>query len=489
MSPHAITVILLLFCLGRQNATPDPTSYVASVVEYSPYSPSNTVDNVEQNLRAMQLLVEAAAKNGTQIVVFPEYGVIGFPYGNRSQLSEKLEQIPDNPPSGERIIPCNNSSFSKSPVFQNLSCLALSYNIVLIVNTGDKQPCPTSTIQCPSSGFYQYNTDIAFDSDGAYLAKYHKKHLYKQENEIYDIPPLEVVSFTTKFGVTFGMFTCFDILFDSPAMNLVDNGVKNFVYTTFWGSQFPDLVSIAVQQSWSMLTSTNLIAANIHCQAIDKRICTEVPATGSGIYTSGTVLTNYISGDVFPSGYGFIKSSKVPAQPKQSIVNSRKVLTFGHNASILMKNVAKYTTYTELDINSSSASVNDTTGTVGCSVDFKFKTKAGEERYAIGADRYFANYSNTDTLCMVAFCTLVKCNENGQCGDTVQQASSVFQYIHLTASFPENITRIFPLSLGNHFSLLHPQDMHFESSSLSLNGVDQPILAASLWGVDRCISA
>ena len=79
---HAITVILLLFCLGRQNAAPDPTSYVVSIVEYSPYSPSNTVDNVEQNLRAMQLLVEAAAKNGTQIVVFPEYGVIGFPYSN-----------------------------------------------------------------------------------------------------------------------------------------------------------------------------------------------------------------------------------------------------------------------------------------------------------------------------------------------------------------------------------------------------------------------
>ena len=174
------------------------------------------------------------------------------------------------------------------------------------------------------------------------------------------------------------MFTCFDILFESPAMNLVDNGVKNFVYTTFWSSQFPALISIAVQQSWLMLTSTNLnlIADNIHCQAIDKRICTEVPATGSGIYTSGTVLTNYISGDVFPSGYGVIKSSKVPAQPQQSIVNSQKVLTFGHNTSILMKNVAKYTTYTELDINSSSASVNDTTGTVGCSVDLKFKTKA-----------------------------------------------------------------------------------------------------------------
>ena len=214
------------------------------------------------------------------------------------------------------------------------------------------------------------------------MAKYHKKHLYKQENQIYDIPPLEVVSFTTKFGVTFGMFTCLDILFESPAMNLVDNGVKNFVYTTFWGSQFPALVSIAVQQSWSMLTSTNWIAANIHCQ---KNSCKNVPATGSGIYT-------------------------------QSIVNSQKVLTFGHNASILMKNVTKYTTYTELDINSSSASVEDPTGTVGCSVDFKFKTKADEETYAIGVNRYFTNYSNTDTLCMVVFCTIVKCDENGQCG-------------------------------------------------------------------------
>lgn len=471
--------LLVYFCLGSAcQAITTPTSYVAGIVEYSPYSEEDATGNVEKNLQAIEPLVEAAAKNGAQIVVFPEYGLTGASYTSRAPLSEQLERIPDNPSSGERLIPCNNSSFSNLPFFQKLSCLALSHNIALVVNTGDKQPCPTHIAKkCPPLGFYQYNTDIAFDSDGCYLAKYHKRHLYGFEVFLYDVPPLEVVSFTTKFGVTFGMFTCFDILFDSPAINLVEEGVKSLVFTTFWGSQFPTLISIVVQQSWSMLTSTNLIAANIHCQNITC-LADGVPATGSGIYTNGMVLTSYISGELFHSGDGVLKYATVPAQPQKSVERRWRGVKFGSNTNILVKTL-EGATYKELDINSSSASINDPSGKVGCKVDFKFKTKEVNERYAIGVLYGEESYGRG------AFCVFVKCNETS-CGDPVQQAYSVFQFIHLTGSFPENTT-VYPFTLGNHFSLLDPQDIHFETNSLTLNGLDEPILAVSLWGCDQCM--
>ena len=52
----------------------------------------------------------------------------------------------------------------------------------------------------------------------------------------------EVVSFDTDFGVKFGTFICFDILFHEPAIKLTrDHQVTDFVYPTAWFSEAPFL--------------------------------------------------------------------------------------------------------------------------------------------------------------------------------------------------------------------------------------------------------
>jgi len=52
----------------------------------------------------------------------------------------------------------------------------------------------------------------------------------------------EVVSFDTDFGVKFGTFTCFDIYFRKPALQLTrDHQVTDFVYPTAWFSEVPFL--------------------------------------------------------------------------------------------------------------------------------------------------------------------------------------------------------------------------------------------------------
>lgn len=49
-------------------------------------------------------------------------------------------------------------------------------------------------------------------------------------------------TFYTDFGVTFGMFSCFDILFKNPALKIFDNkSVTDVIYTTAWSSQLPFL--------------------------------------------------------------------------------------------------------------------------------------------------------------------------------------------------------------------------------------------------------
>lgn len=52
----------------------------------------------------------------------------------------------------------------------------------------------------------------------------------------------ETVVFTTAFGVTFGLVTGHDLLFYSPASELVvEHGVTNFVHPTAWINTMPFL--------------------------------------------------------------------------------------------------------------------------------------------------------------------------------------------------------------------------------------------------------
>lgn len=58
-------------------------------------------------------------------------------------------------------------------------------------------------------------------SDGLLLARYHKYNLYFEE--AFDVPPrAETVTFDTPFAGTFGLITCFDILFAEPTIALVE---------------------------------------------------------------------------------------------------------------------------------------------------------------------------------------------------------------------------------------------------------------------------
>lgn len=112
----------------------------------------------------------------------------------------------------------------------------------------------------------------------------------------------EIVTFDTDFGVRFGTFICFDILFAVPALNLTRiEGVSNIVYSTAWFSETPFLTGIYVinvlhiffesdsvfsfvifpsapqtQFGWSYAENVNLLVAGYHNP--------EVGNAGSGIY-------------------------------------------------------------------------------------------------------------------------------------------------------------------------------------------------------------
>ena len=450
-------------------------SYVAAVVEYRP------LEGVSSNLRAIKPLLERAAGNGADVVVFPEEGIIGS-VGGRVSLIKEMEIIPPNPSVSavqNLTVPCQNVDFSDRPYFQSLSCLARQYRVILVVNYGDKQPCTNSTSKdCPTDGFFLYNTNIVFDKDGSYLAKYHKLHLYGGEVLEFNFPPAnqKPVSFNTSIGVTFGTFTCFDMLFNSPSFDLVREGVKNFLFTTFWGSEFPSLISTMVQQSWSRVSKANLIAANLHCQ---ESYCLDLPASGSGIYSAGAVQNAYVSGEVFKPGEGAVRTATVQANPLAHSVKHHYIPKYG-SSDVLLKYLADVKYQPLPNTNSGTATVS--MQSFDCSLSFSFKHKNATEQYALGV------FYGKESYGLAGFCILLKCSEQG-CGRPLMKAYSVFEDIKLTGSYDSSM-RVFPLVVGSDLTLLDPlQSTMITHQTLAVNAGTSPILAASLWSLIKPVDS
>jgi pantetheine hydrolase len=101
--------------------------------------------------------------------------------------------------------------------------MAISHSIVLVANMGEVRYCNGSfgsrvDPHCPSDGRFQYNTQVVFNEQGELLAKYHKSHLYYEPQ--WDRGDGVPVTFTTSFGVRFGLMICYDIMWPEPQQSL-----------------------------------------------------------------------------------------------------------------------------------------------------------------------------------------------------------------------------------------------------------------------------
>ncbi|XP_071796998.1 pantetheinase-like [Asterias amurensis] len=249
----------------------------------------------EEALRLMNINVDTyeeqiitAASKGVSMIVFPEYGITGLKMSNTT-VTAFLEFVPN--PYERKIIPCDSIQLKDSPILQRLSCLAKNYSMVVVANLAAKKPCKKTSQapDCPPDGMYKFNTDVAFGADGQLVAKYNKINLYSVERTMFQpgrgVENLGV--FQTEFGV-FGLFTCFDMLFEQPAELLVHGmGITNMVFPTGWMNELPLLSAVEYQQAWAISFDVNLLAANIQLPLFQ--------FTGGGLYNGakGAVVYHY----------------------------------------------------------------------------------------------------------------------------------------------------------------------------------------------------
>ncbi|XP_075275193.1 biotinidase isoform X3 [Opisthocomus hoazin] len=147
--------------------------YVAAVYEHeSILSPNPTalvdrrsaLELMGRNLDIYEQQVVAAARQGAQIIVFPEDGIHGFNF-TRSSIYPYLDFVLHS--QSVKWNPCREPYlFNDTEVLQRLSCMALKNKIFLVANLGTKQPCEPTDPHCPADGRYQFNTNVAFSDDG-----------------------------------------------------------------------------------------------------------------------------------------------------------------------------------------------------------------------------------------------------------------------------------------------------------------------------------
>ncbi len=113
---------------------------------------------------------------------------------------------------------------------------------------------------------------------------YRKFNLFG-ESGITEPDTVDMSTFTTDFGVTFGHFICFDLMFHEPALNLVAQGIKDIIFPTMWFSELPFLSAVQIQQNWAYSNDVNFLGAGANNPTVG--------SGGSGIYSgkSGALIS------------------------------------------------------------------------------------------------------------------------------------------------------------------------------------------------------
>eukprot|EP00056_Hartaetosiga_gracilis_P018602 m.11312 g.11312 ORF g.11312 m.11312 type:complete len:491 (-) comp6880_c0_seq1:27-1499(-) len=246
---------------------------------------SDPVQSIMDNVARYEDAASSASIAGVQIIVFPEVGL----GSNEVDRSLNMRFGEDVPSAAMNITPCNfigSSYCAKRPGLCALSCMAKRYNLYAVVGMNDRKPCnQTTDPKCPKDNNYLFNAAVVFDPMGKVICRYHKKHIFSPIY-VFDVPtPAEVKSFKTNFGVEFGVFVCFDSLFPDPPLELVEKGLRHFVFPTSWTNVPPILPALPFQQAWSRAFNSTFLASNTAVEG----------TSGSGIYACGKVLASYFN--------------------------------------------------------------------------------------------------------------------------------------------------------------------------------------------------
>ncbi|XP_037050780.1 vanin-like protein 2 [Bradysia coprophila] len=268
-----LLTILLIFGTSFQISLPSSPSYEAGVVEFNyEREPSITQYSRTASNLANYLEIMRTAPMTLDIIVFPEMTL------NQMQTAVEIPEPKD------KVSPCDSVDYLEDNLVKQISCSAKMYQRYVVVGVVTKVYCPDEDMieqndqrNCSDreDRMSYYNTNVVFDRNGMVVSRYRKFNLFGEDVDRPLVPTLAV--FETDFGVRFGHFICFDILFRYPALELIrSENITDIIYPTMWYSEMPFLTAVQVQHSWAYTNNINLLAAGANNPLIG--------STGTGIF-------------------------------------------------------------------------------------------------------------------------------------------------------------------------------------------------------------
>ncbi|XP_071109285.1 pantetheinase-like [Haliotis cracherodii] len=458
-------------------------TFRAAVLEHALHLPNTTsvvsrqqaLAYVEPNLAEFERQAAIARSQSVDILVTPEDGIYGMGY-KRAIIRPYMETIPD--PRHVTWNPCTTSAdIPNVEVQRRLSCMARDNSLYLVANYGDIQPCSVrNDPNCPSDGHYQYNTDIVFDPNGTLIARYHKKHLFFEYQ--FDEPTeAENVVFETPFG-RFGVFTCFDIMFEKPAISLIEDlSVGNIVFPTAWIDALPLLAAVQFHSAFAMGMGVNVLAANIHRPGYRFH--------GSGIYTPDGAAVYYYN-DTIGTGGGKLliadieimdKAARRPVEDQPKPDSKMLSVHQFEFKSFLFNDLFNFVSLRDPHADEIKVCHN----ALCCHATYTADLNEGD-MYALGAFDGLHTYEGQYYL---QICTMLKCanSSHSSCGTPTLDASSIFSNIDIRGTF--STPYIFPevlMSDTGSLALAQTQLSFKNGSLVTKNPLDLPLLSATLFG-------
>ncbi|XP_064205194.1 biotinidase-like [Anguilla rostrata] len=481
-------------------------SYVAAVYEHHvirnpqpkvSLSRQEALEHMNKNLDVYEEQAAAAAKQGAHIIVFPEDGIHGFNF-SRESIAGYLETVPDptavswNPCSDPTPFPTLRYCEGGTEVLHRLSCLAKNNSLYLVANMPGREDCDAQTPPCPPDGRYQFNTDVVFSANGTLVARYRKRNLYFEFE--FDTPAdPQLITFDTPFAGRFGLFTCFDILFYNPAMELVEKlGVRQLVYPTAWINTLPLMDSVQFHRSFSYATNTTLLSANLRVGG--------VRMTGSGIYSPREALYHHARAGEPEAGRLLVKTLPVleshsPSLPspisgdqeppcyQQGDGECQRTVPEGRSRpekpaapSSPFKADMMSDNFTMVLVEGAEGNLSVCDNALCCHLQFRRRT-APQELYALAAfDGLHVNRTY-----YVQVCALIRCSglTPQTCGAEIDHADTLLDF-RLMGNF--STPHVFPSVLGSHMQLDRIDHSGWEGRGfyMTRHGMERGLVTAAL---------
>ncbi|KAM3964073.1 vanin-like protein 1 [Aphomia sociella] len=264
---NKLILVLTFICAfivehSNQISSPEDDSYVAAVVEFQ-----LTTDSAAALKEYVQYIKNGADQNA-DIIVFPEMTLV---------RKEEVVKVPIHGLLQKYPVPALHPELYDEPIVA-ISKAARDNKIYVLINVQEVMDCNNAPGElCPKKKVYKFNTNVVFDRNGAVIDRYRKINLFGEFTRNPALRP-ELGLFDTDFGIRFGHFICFDMMFQVPAVQVVEKyNITDVILSTMWFSEMPFLTAVQIQEAYAYTMNVNYLASGANNIAVG--------TAGSGIYS------------------------------------------------------------------------------------------------------------------------------------------------------------------------------------------------------------